>query len=155
MVGERGFEPPTPWSRISKRYANLLIRLGWWCVQLDLNAWFSALIGPKLDPSCLPPCPPPHLELNCNSGAQMRHHGRRSRFSRPRGALASPSSQATLGGAEEDCRQINAATTRQGRDAPWPEAAIQARSGKSYDLLLRRTDRTDERPCSPSSRALQ
>jgi site-specific DNA recombinase len=29
LVGERGFEPPTPWSRNSNRCANLLIRLGW------------------------------------------------------------------------------------------------------------------------------
>ena len=29
LVGERGFEPPTPWSRNHNRYAKLLIRLGW------------------------------------------------------------------------------------------------------------------------------
>ena len=51
MVGERGFEPPTPWSRNSNRCAKLLIRLGRWCVYLGPNAWFSAAIGPKLDPS--------------------------------------------------------------------------------------------------------
>jgi hypothetical protein len=29
LVGERGFEPPTPWSRNYNRFAKLLIRLGW------------------------------------------------------------------------------------------------------------------------------
>ena len=29
----------------------MLIRLGWYCVVLGPNTWFSAVIGPKLDPS--------------------------------------------------------------------------------------------------------
>jgi hypothetical protein len=31
-AGERGFEPPTPWSRNRNRFAKLLIRMGRWCV---------------------------------------------------------------------------------------------------------------------------
>ncbi len=51
MVGERGFEPPTPWSRTRNRLANLLPRLGWLCVVLPPVRRFSAAIGPKLDPT--------------------------------------------------------------------------------------------------------
>jgi len=29
LVGERGFEPPTPWSRNDNLFVKLLIRLGW------------------------------------------------------------------------------------------------------------------------------
>jgi len=32
MVGERGFEPPTPWSRTNNRCTKLLFRLGLFCV---------------------------------------------------------------------------------------------------------------------------
>ncbi len=32
MVGERGFEPPTPWFRPNNRFTNLLSRLGLFCV---------------------------------------------------------------------------------------------------------------------------
>jgi len=51
MVGERGFEPPTPWSRNRSRIAISLVRLGWYCVVVSLIAGCSAAIGPKLDPS--------------------------------------------------------------------------------------------------------
>jgi len=50
-VGERGFEPPTPWSRKSGCNTILLIRLGRLCVVLPHVRRFSALIGPKSDPS--------------------------------------------------------------------------------------------------------
>jgi hypothetical protein len=53
LVGERGFEPPTPWSRTRNRFANLLSRLGWLCVVLPLVRGFSAANGPKLDPKFL------------------------------------------------------------------------------------------------------
>src|SRR6266702_6915697 len=36
MVGERGFEPPTPWSRTNNRCTNLLSRLGLFCVLYSL-----------------------------------------------------------------------------------------------------------------------
>ena len=51
MVGERGFEPPTPWSRTNNRYTNLLSRLGLFCVLSSVFAWCSGANGPKLDPS--------------------------------------------------------------------------------------------------------
>jgi hypothetical protein len=50
MVGERGFEPPTPWSRTNNRCTNLLYRLGLFCVLYRLSVWFSGANGPKLDP---------------------------------------------------------------------------------------------------------
>jgi hypothetical protein len=53
MVGEREFEPPTPWSRKSGRNAKLLSRLGRFCVVLPVVLWFSAAIGHKLDTSFL------------------------------------------------------------------------------------------------------
>src|SRR5207245_7865098 len=51
LVGERGFEPPTPWSRSNDRNIILLIRLAWFCVLDHGFTRFSAVIGPKLDPS--------------------------------------------------------------------------------------------------------
>ena len=51
MVGERGFEPPTPWSRNGHRNTILLIRLAWFCVLGHGFTRFSAVIGPKLDSS--------------------------------------------------------------------------------------------------------
>ena len=51
MVGERGFEPPTPWSRTNNRCTNLLSRLGLFCVLYRLSVWFSGTNGPKLDPN--------------------------------------------------------------------------------------------------------
>jgi hypothetical protein len=51
LVGERGFEPPTPWSRSNHRNTILLIRLAWFCVLDHGFNWFSAVTGPKLDPS--------------------------------------------------------------------------------------------------------
>ena len=51
MVGERGFEPPTPWSRTNNRFANLLFCLGWFCVSFLLFAWYLGANGPKSDPS--------------------------------------------------------------------------------------------------------
>jgi len=38
--------------------------------------------------------------------------------------------QATLGGADEGCRQVDATTARQGKDAPWPEAVNQGQIGQ-------------------------
>src|SRR4051794_8862955 len=52
MVGERGFEPPTPWSRNRNRIAISLVRLGWCCVVVCLIAGCLGSIGPNLDPSC-------------------------------------------------------------------------------------------------------
>jgi hypothetical protein len=49
MVGERGFEPPTPWSRTKTEVSILLIRLGRLCVILGPFTRFSAVNGPKLD----------------------------------------------------------------------------------------------------------
>jgi hypothetical protein len=51
MVGERGFEPPTPWSRASNRCTKLLFRLGLFYVLYRLSLWFSGTNGPKLDPN--------------------------------------------------------------------------------------------------------
>src|SRR5436309_15518029 len=51
LVGERGFEPPTPWSRNGNRNTILLIRLAWFCVLYHGFARFSAAIGLKLDSS--------------------------------------------------------------------------------------------------------
>jgi hypothetical protein len=51
MVGERGFEPPTPWSRTNNRCTKLLSRLGLFCVLYRLSLWFSGTNGPKLDPN--------------------------------------------------------------------------------------------------------
>src|SRR5438128_10531250 len=51
LVGERGFEPPTPWSRSNDRNIILLIRLAWFRVLNPGFTWFSAAIGPKLDSS--------------------------------------------------------------------------------------------------------
>jgi hypothetical protein len=51
MVGERGFEPPTPWSRTNNRCTKLLFRLGLFCVFYRLFAWCPGTIGPKLDPN--------------------------------------------------------------------------------------------------------
>jgi hypothetical protein len=51
MVGERGFEPPTPWSRNSSTNAISLSRLGRLYVVQYRFTGFSAAIGPKLDPS--------------------------------------------------------------------------------------------------------
>ena len=48
--GER-IKPPTPWSRIRKRSAISLICLAWFCVTDPSFSWFSAVIGPKSDPS--------------------------------------------------------------------------------------------------------
>jgi len=42
LVGERGFEPPTPWSRINHRNAISLIRLAWLCVTDHGSMRFSA-----------------------------------------------------------------------------------------------------------------
>jgi hypothetical protein len=50
MVGERGFEPPTPWSRTNNRCTNLLFRLGLFCALFRLFVWYSGANGPKLDP---------------------------------------------------------------------------------------------------------
>jgi hypothetical protein len=50
MVGERGFEPPTPWSRTNNRCTKLLFRLGLFCVLLCPPVWFSGANGPRLDP---------------------------------------------------------------------------------------------------------
>ena len=50
MVGER-IELPSPWSRTKNRFANLLFRLGVFCVSSPLFAWYLAANGPKLDPS--------------------------------------------------------------------------------------------------------
>jgi hypothetical protein len=51
MVGERGFEPPTPWSRTNNRFINLLSRLGLFCVFHPVSSRYSAANGPKLDPT--------------------------------------------------------------------------------------------------------
>ena len=51
LVGERGFEPPTPWSRTNNRCTKLLFRLGLFCVLYRLFAWYSGANGPKLDPN--------------------------------------------------------------------------------------------------------
>ena len=51
MVGERGFEPPTPWSRTNNRFTNLLSRLGLFCVFHPVSPRYSAANGPNLDPS--------------------------------------------------------------------------------------------------------
>jgi hypothetical protein len=56
LVGERGFEPPTPWSRTRNQLSILLSRLGWLCVVLPLISWFSAANGPKSDPSFWQSC---------------------------------------------------------------------------------------------------
>jgi len=56
MVGERGFEPPTPWSRTNNRFTNLLSRLGLFCVLYRRFAWYSGANGPNLDPTPLLPC---------------------------------------------------------------------------------------------------
>src|SRR5258706_11705061 len=53
LVGERGSEPPTPWSRNDNRSTISLIRLAWFCVTDHGFTRFSAVIGPKLDPSFL------------------------------------------------------------------------------------------------------
>ena len=51
MVGERGFEPPTPWSRTNNRFTKLLSRLSSFCVWWCDFAWYSGANGPKLDPN--------------------------------------------------------------------------------------------------------
>jgi len=51
MVGERGFEPPTPWSQTSFWLSILLNRLARFCVLLRYFRRYSELSGPKLDPS--------------------------------------------------------------------------------------------------------
>ena len=51
MVGERGFEPPTPWSRTSNRFTKLLFRLGLFCVLYRLSVGYSGTNGPNLDPN--------------------------------------------------------------------------------------------------------
>jgi hypothetical protein len=43
LVGERGFEPPTPWSRNNHGNTISLIRLAWLCVTHPGFTWFSAL----------------------------------------------------------------------------------------------------------------
>jgi hypothetical protein len=48
MVGERGFEPPTPWSRTNNRCTKLLSRLGLFCVLYRLFAWYSGTNGPNI-----------------------------------------------------------------------------------------------------------
>ena len=50
MVGERGFEPRTPWCRTDNRCTKLLFRLGFFCVVYRLFVWHSGANGPKLDP---------------------------------------------------------------------------------------------------------
>jgi hypothetical protein len=50
LVGERRFEPPTPWSRTDNRCTNLLFRLGLFCVLYRLFAWYSGTNGPNLNP---------------------------------------------------------------------------------------------------------
>jgi hypothetical protein len=44
LVGEGGFEPPTPWSRNNDGSAISLIRLAWLCVTDHGFMRFSALI---------------------------------------------------------------------------------------------------------------
>ena len=51
MVGESGFEPPSPWSRTRNRCTNLLSRLGLFCVLYHPFPRYQEANGPKLDPS--------------------------------------------------------------------------------------------------------
>jgi hypothetical protein len=51
MVGAKGFEPSTSWSRISSRNTILLARLALFCVEhADMDP-YSAAIGLKSDPT--------------------------------------------------------------------------------------------------------
>jgi len=50
-IGARGFEPPTPWSRINLTLVILLVRLAWfWLMIRDFEA-YSGGFGPKSDPN--------------------------------------------------------------------------------------------------------
>jgi hypothetical protein len=49
MVGARGFEPPTPWSRKRNRFTTSLIRMGGYCVVQVRFAGYLGAFGPKLD----------------------------------------------------------------------------------------------------------
>ena len=49
MVGARGFEPPTPWSRTSGKQRILLARLAFLWIIVGLFPCCSGVFGPKLD----------------------------------------------------------------------------------------------------------
>jgi hypothetical protein len=85
---------------------------------------------------------PSHSITVVPNGRRRRRRRRRSGFSRPRGAPHCRGRQATLGGPEERCRQIDATTARHGRDAPWPEAANEGQIGqvKRSPSLASRSD---------------
>ena len=54
MVGARGFEPPTPWSRNASRCSNVLILLVRCCVVVHRFSWYSGRLDPRLDPTFVP-----------------------------------------------------------------------------------------------------
>jgi len=49
MVGAKGFEPSTSWSRTSSRNTILLARLALFCVEQVRLGWYSAVNGLKSD----------------------------------------------------------------------------------------------------------
>jgi hypothetical protein len=51
MVGARGFEPPTPWSRNGSGCSNLLILLVRCCVVVHRFSWYLGRLDPRLDPT--------------------------------------------------------------------------------------------------------
>ena len=51
MVGARGFEPPTPWSRNRSGCYNVLILLVRCCVVVHRFSWYLGRLDPSLDPS--------------------------------------------------------------------------------------------------------
>src|SRR2546427_12399463 len=51
MVGARGFEPPTPWSRTSGKQRILLAGLAFLWIIVGLFPCCSGVFGPKLDSS--------------------------------------------------------------------------------------------------------
>ncbi len=57
MVGAKGFEPSTSWSRTSSRNTILLARLALFCVEQVRLGWYSAVNGLKSDSTFgLNPC---------------------------------------------------------------------------------------------------
>src|SRR5437773_9099355 len=50
-IGARGFEPPTPWSRINLTLVILLVRLAWFWLMIVVFGWYLGCFGPKSDPN--------------------------------------------------------------------------------------------------------
>jgi hypothetical protein len=84
MAGERGFEPPTPWSRTNNRCTNLLSRLGLFCVLYRLLHGIREPMDPPLEILDVPggfPEPTPGKydseQGECESAAGARRHPKR------------------------------------------------------------------------------